>query len=69
MYRIHVKGHRLGSRDRFSKVTDERNFTVELLKPYRNYTIRVQAMTLAGWGQFTEWETQQTNQGCKYAIC
>ena len=40
--------------------------SLKSLKPYTNYTFRVRARTIAGWGNFSESKTALTDKGRMY---
>ena len=64
-YRIQLRELEMNSSERIVNVSGEANSTlVNLLKPYTNYTFRMQAWTSVGLGNFSETETARTHEGC-----
>jgi hypothetical protein len=63
-YTIHVGDQGVNSNGRIVNVSGGTTSTlVNLLKPYTNYTFRIRARTSAGWGNFSEKETERTDEG------
>jgi hypothetical protein len=68
-YTIHVRDQEVNSNERLVNVSGETTSTlVNLLKSYTNYTFRIRARTSAGWGNFSEKETEQSDEGCMYIL-
>ena len=62
MYDIYVKEQ--DRNETMKSVPGEETSTLlKSLKPYTNYTFRVRAQTIAGWGNFSKSKTARTDEG------